>query len=337
MGLTRRQMLLTTLAAAGGAVLAGCGGGGRSETGAGAATGSAGFPVTIEGKLGAATIPQAPQRVVSVGYTDHDAILALGVAPVAARYWYGDEKVVVQPWARAAAQAVGAAPAVLNMSSVEPEKIAAQRPDLVIGLYSDLDAQSYPVVSAVAPTVGPPRGFDDYGAPWQEYTRETGRALGKEAEAEKLVADLEARFVAARDADPQWKGRSVVVASRSADTISVFSSQDPRSRFFTQLGFAVPPRIDQLAAGRFYTEFSFEQASELDHDLIVWDQLSFTPGGKATVVGDPLLSRLPAMRDGRTVFLEGATELAFAWQTVLSLPSVLDAVVPQLQRAIPKA
>ena len=43
-----------------------------------------------------------------------------------------------------------------------------------------------------------------------------------------------------------------------------------------------------------------------------------------------------AMRDGRTVFLEGATELAFAWQTVLSLPSVLDAVVPQLQRAIPK-
>ena len=76
MGLTRRQMLLTTLAAAGGAVLAGCGGGGRSETGTGAATGSAGFPVTIEGKLGAATIPQAPQRVVSVGYTDHDAILA---------------------------------------------------------------------------------------------------------------------------------------------------------------------------------------------------------------------------------------------------------------------
>ncbi|MCO5555078.1 hypothetical protein L7F22_008618 [Adiantum nelumboides] len=136
---------------------------------------------------------------------------------------------------------VGAAPAVLNMSSVEPEKIAAQRPDLVIGLYSDLDAQSYPVVSAVAPTVGPPRGFDDYGAPWQEYTRETGRALGKEAEAEKLVADLEARFVAARDADPQWKGRSVVVASRSADKISVFSSQDPRSRFFTQLGFTVPP------------------------------------------------------------------------------------------------
>ncbi|WP_226358856.1 ABC transporter substrate-binding protein [Pseudonocardia sp. ICBG601] len=163
------------------------------------------------------------------------------------------------------------------------------------------------------------------------------RALGKEAEAEKLVTDLEARFVAARD-------------RRSAVEGALGRRREPQRGQDQRVLLAGPPLtvlhragVHRAAADRpagrrqFYTEFSFEQASELDHDLIVWDQLSFTPGGKATVVGDPLLSRLPAMRDGRAVFLEGATELAFAWQTVLSLPSVLDAVVPELQRAIPKA
>ncbi|MEJ8281187.1 iron-siderophore ABC transporter substrate-binding protein [Pseudonocardia spirodelae] len=338
MELTRRQMLLGSLAAAGGAVLAGCGAGGGSAAGGGAGTtAAAGFPVTIEGKLGTATVPQAPRRVASVGYTDHDAILALGVAPVAARYWYGAENTVVQPWASAAARALDAAPAVLTMSSIEPEKIAAQRPDLVVGVYSDLDAQNYPVVSAIAPTVGPAKGFHDYGAPWQEQTRLVGRALGRTDEADRLVGELEARFAAVRDANPQWAGKQVAVATRGADSLSVFASQDPRSRFFTSLGFVVPPRYDELAGQSFYAELSFEQYAELDHDLVVWDQLSFTPGGRATVERDPLLSRLPAMREGRAVFLEGGTELAFAWQTVLSLPAVLDAVVPALERAIPRA
>jgi iron complex transport system substrate-binding protein len=34
--------------------------------------------VTVEHALGATQVPTAPQRVVSRGYTDQDAILALG-------------------------------------------------------------------------------------------------------------------------------------------------------------------------------------------------------------------------------------------------------------------
>lgn len=335
MGFTRRQVLLGTLAAAGGALVAGCGGDDGADPG-GTAAGD-GFPVTLEHKLGTTTIESPPQRVAVIGYTDHDAVLALGVAPVGVRYWYGSETDVIQPWADAAAQAVAAAPAIVDMESVEPEKIAALSPDLIIGIYSDLDAQNYPIVSRVAPAIGPGKGFHDYGTPWQDQTRLIGQALGKPDEAGKLVGDLEARFTAAREANPQWEGRTVAVATRAADGYSVFSSQDPRARFFTSLGFVIPPRYDELAGENFYVELSFEQASELDHDLVVWDQLSFTPGGRATVENDRLASRLPAMQQGRALYLEGTTELAFAWQTVLSLPSVLDTVVPQLERALPKS
>src|SRR5262245_17060518 len=43
------------------------------------------FPVTIEHKYGKAEIPAAPQRVVTVGFSDQDALLALGVVPVGIR------------------------------------------------------------------------------------------------------------------------------------------------------------------------------------------------------------------------------------------------------------
>ena len=37
-----------------------------------------GFPRTIEHKFGTVTIPERPERVVSVGCSEHDVLLALG-------------------------------------------------------------------------------------------------------------------------------------------------------------------------------------------------------------------------------------------------------------------
>ncbi|RZT83790.1 iron complex transport system substrate-binding protein [Pseudonocardia sediminis] len=329
---TRRQVLLGSLAA-GGVLLTGCGGG--DETSGGAAAG-AGFPATIEHKFGTTTIERAPTRVVTVGYQEHDFVLALGVAPVGVRYWYGPENEVVYPWAKQAAQAVNANPAILNMDTIDPEKVAALRPDLILGTYSDLTQESYALLSKIAPTVGIPKGFNDYGLPWQDATRTIGTALGRSDRAEQLITDLDARFAAVRDANPQFAGKTVAVATYGANQLSVFASQDPRSRFFTSLGFVVPPRYDELSGTSFYAELSFERATELDQDLLVWDQISFTPGGRATIAANPLVQRLNATRAGHTVYIEGATELAFAWNSVLSLPSALDGIVPQLEKAYPK-
>src|SRR5690349_18320733 len=53
------------------------------------ATASA-YPVTIEHKYGSTTITEFPERIVLVGLTEQDALLALGVVPVATREWYGE-------------------------------------------------------------------------------------------------------------------------------------------------------------------------------------------------------------------------------------------------------
>ena len=50
---------------------------------------SSAFPVKIEHALGTTTIPAEPKRVVVVGYTDQEPLLALGVRPVGAMDWFG--------------------------------------------------------------------------------------------------------------------------------------------------------------------------------------------------------------------------------------------------------
>lgn len=311
---------------------AGCGG--ADETSAGAAAGGP-FPVTIAHKYGETVIPAEPRRVVSLGFQEHDAILALGVTPVAVRYWYGDRDRVIRPWAGAAAR--GADPAVLEMpfDAVDVEAVAALRPDLILGVYSGMTERDYRRLSRVAPTVAQPAGYVDFGVPWQVMTRTAGRALGREGRAERLVAGLEARFARIREEHPHWAGRSLVVATHRGTGYSAFASEDPRSRLFRELGFRIPEEVDRLAGDSFFAELSRERAGLLDRDVLVWDQIAFTPGGRATIEGDPLVRGLGVTREGRSLFLEGELEDAFAWNTVLSIPAVLDGVVPLLERAAP--
>lgn len=290
------------------------------------------FPVAIEHKYGSTVIADAPERVLSLGYNEHDAIFALGVEPIAVRYWYGDEDDAIFPWAEEAAG--GANPPVLNMPHGELnfEAIAALEPDLILGVYSGITEEEYETLSAIAPTVAQTGEYIDFGMPWQETTRLIGRALGRAERAEELVAEAEGLFDAARDAHPEWEGLSLVVATYRPDGYGAFASQDLRSRFFTALGFEIPAEIDELAGDVFGADFSRERADLLDVDVLVWDQLNFVEGGRAVVEADPLLQQLDVTREGRVVFI-GEFEDAYAWNTVLSLPFALEGLVPPLELA----
>lgn len=292
--------------------------------------GSEAFPVTIEHKFGSTAIEDEPQRVVSLGFQEHDAIFAVGVEPVAVRYWYGDKDDVIFPWAED--EAGDANPEILNMpfGELNFEKIAALRPDLILGVYSGITQKEYETLSAIAPTVAQTDEFVDFGVPWQESTLTVGRALGREQQAKELVRKVEDQVDDVRREHPGFHGRSAVVATYKTDEIGFFTSEDPRSRFFTSLGFQVPARFDQLAGDKFYGTLSREQIDLLDHDLLVWDQMAYVEGGRATIEGDPLVAALPVMKERRAIYLEDDIEDAFAFNTVLSIPFLLEELVPKV-------
>lgn len=308
-------------------LLSACGTDASSEDDATGAEAGGPFPVTVEHTYGETEIPEEPQRVVSLGYTEQDAILAFGVVPVAVRYAFGPDDDVFFPWADEAAG--DAQPEIMPRTEVDFETVAALEPDLIMAVTAGLTEAEYDTLSQIAPTVVEPEGFEAFGTPWQEQTLITGRALGQEDRAEELVAEVEARFEAARDAYPQLDGRTFTLSGTSYEGEYPFhSSDDTRSRFFVDLGMAVPPQLDEIAGDEFYGTVSREEARQLESDVLLFQ--SGSPEERAGIEGDPVLAALPAVAEGRAVFVEGADYDALQFVSVLSLPFLLDSLLPKL-------
>jgi iron complex transport system substrate-binding protein len=318
-----RGPVLTALVAGLTLVLAACGGAPAPEQ---PATGAApGFPVTVEHALGSTEITAPPQRVVSLGYTDQDAILALGVVPVAIREFTGEQPSATWPWARDLLQ--GQQPQVLT-GELGAEPIAALRPDLIVAVSAGLTQEQYDTFSRIAPVITQPMGQQPFQTRWQDSTRLIGQALGRSTEADGLVADLEGRFAAVSAEYPQLAGKRAAVAALSsvgAGQYFVWTSGDNRGRFLESIGLTVPARFDELAGENFYADISGEQLGLLDeNDLVVWLQIPGTEN--ATLEAQPGYPALRVGQEGRVLNLTTEQAVALSFSSVLSLPALLDTI-----------
>ncbi|MGH3616060.1 MAG: ABC transporter substrate-binding protein [Pseudonocardia sp.] len=320
---TRRQLLIGGASLA--ALLVGCGSSAPPAPPSRVTDG----PTTIAHKYGSLQNPDRPQRVVTVRLVEQDALLALGVIPVAATGWFGEHPGTIFPWAR---DELGCAapPEVLSFpDGIQFERVAALRPDLVLAVSSELTEQDYTRLSQIAPTVAQPADHIDYGVPWQELPRMVGRAVGRGEQAEHLVVGVEARFAAVRAAHPELAGAIAVTASVD-DGYFVLGPQDPRGRLLTDLGFTLPAAIGELTGESYFAVLSREHVDLLDVDALVW--IIDAPEQLVGIDADPLYNRLAVATPGRDIFVTGPGEVdaALSFQTVLGLPVLLDALEPQL-------
>ena len=307
--------------------LAACGSDESPETGGGSAQ-DATFPVTIEHKFGTTEIESAPERVVTVGYTEQDIVLALGVKPVGTREFLGGYAYKERPWAQEALG--GSDPAAVGAEEINFERVAAQRPDLIIGVNSGMSESDYKTLSRIAPTVAQTDEFIDFGVPWQDQTMAIGRALGREEQARWLVDDVEARFAQAREEYPELVGSSLIMAYGTKGDFGAHSSQDYRLGFFEDLGLKSPAKVDELAGTSFFVDFDEEHFRLMEQDVVVMF------GEREDVTADPVFRRLDAVREERVVYLDLADQFAGAlgFSSPLSLPYLIDEAVPKLASAV---
>lgn len=297
------------------------------------------FPVTIEHKFGETTITEMPERVVALGFTEQDPWLALGVQPVAVRYWYGDAPNAIFPWA--IDEADGYQPVMLEMAygSLDYEAILALQPDLISAVDAGITQEEYDFLSAIAPTIAQSDEYVDFGTPWQETTRTIGMAAGQPEEAEALVTNIEDRLIEIREANPQFEGVTVAVAYHTGETYGYYTDQDGRGRFFTDLGFVVPDELNELAGDSFYYYISEERVDLLDQGLLVFLALQFYEEGsevaQAAIMADPLLSQLNVVQRNNVLFIRDEFDDALQFGTVLSLEFLLDGLVPEILEIYP--
>ncbi len=299
---------------------------------------AAGFPVTVRHSLGETTIAAAPQRIVSLGYNDQDFLYALGVSPIGVHEWWGAQPYATWPWAEPRRRELGAMPEVLMSAETNLEWVAAQKPDLIVATYYDLDQAMYQQLSRIAPVVAAPAGFAVWQAPWQEQLKLLDLATaGDTSKAEAIIADLDARTTAVKDEFPSIVGKTGAVADFRDGQFTLWNSSSAPSRFLLSFGLVFPEALDRLADDTGWIRLSPELIEMIDLDAVVWPIDSSTSTRQQEIEAMSLYQTLRLPREGRSVWLDdgkGILASALWFQSPLSIAYIIDKLPPMLASAV---
>ncbi len=280
---------------------------------------NAASPIIINHGKGETKLDKPAVRVVALEWIYSEELIALGIQPVGnadnAEYslWVTDEAALAD-----------------NVTDVglrwEPnlETIAALKPDLIISNTDNNDA-IYTQLNDIAPTIE----FDPYPNEGDAYTgmvndfKTIATAVGKSEEADKVLADLDAHYVAAKEklaAAGKDKFNYVITqafSSQNAVTLRMFTDTSTVVQTLDRIGLTSDWKSDKFEKYGF-TDTTFESlpavtdsnfiyiVQENDNvfgdavkDNTVWNGLNFVKenrtysiGGDTWTFGGPLSSKV---------------------------------------------
>ncbi|MCV7227874.1 iron-siderophore ABC transporter substrate-binding protein [Mycolicibacterium komossense] len=319
----QRSSTYLAVCAIGVVVLAGCGSSAKTDSASssGSSTAAAqGEDVIIKHKFGETTIPANPQRIVTAGWIDQDYVLPFGVVPVGTRGGYF-ENYNDFPWVKQETDGKGV-PAI-DGDTINFEGIAAAKPDLIFAINETIDQKTYDRLSQIAPTVVQSADYPDEETPWDVQLLTTGKALGKEAQAQKLVDQVNAKFDEAKAAHPEFAGKTLISDFTSeANAHYLIGKGDPRNAIFDGLGLDTKDTVGDV---------SEEKLSLLDGNVLFVNGLT-----KQQMSEVPAFQRLNVVREGRTLYAGSDSTLsgALAFGGPEAKLYALDLLVPQIGNAL---
>ncbi|CAH1189924.1 putative siderophore-binding lipoprotein YfiY [Paenibacillus plantiphilus] len=256
---------------------------------------SSSFPVTIKHELGSVTLDKAPERVVYLFQGMNDTGAALGVKPVGAV-----ESVSEKPWFAYLGDMSGVE-SVGDEGQPNLEKLVELKPDLIIGTKVRHEA-IYKQLNAIAPTIV----TADLAA-WKDNLQIAGQALGKQAEADKLIADWDARLAEFREkmGDKLATTEVSVIRIQRDNSVKVYLAGFP-GLFMRDVGFAVPKAQQVEFTGSGLDILSKEYIPQFDADYI-FDITTELPGQENVPqlyeewVSHPLWKEMNAVKNGNYI------------------------------------
>jgi iron complex transport system substrate-binding protein len=314
-----RALALASTVLVGATLVAGCGSSSTPANETSSSAAAAAETVTVSHKFGETKIPADPKRVVTAGWIDQDFVLSLGIVPVGSRGGYF-ENYDSFPWVQKETGGKGV-PAIEG-DSINFEGIAAAKPDVIFAINETVDQKTYDRLSQIAPTVVQSADYPDEETPWNVQLMTTGKALGREEQAQKLVDEVNAKFDEAKAAHPEFAGKTLVSDFTSeANSHYVIGKGDPRNAIFDGLGLDTKDTVGDV---------SEEKLNILDGEALFVNGLS-----KEQMAGVPAFQRLNVVREGRTLYAGSDSNLsgAIAFHGPNAMMYALDLLVPQLGNA----
>ncbi len=157
-------------------------------------------------------VTAAPRAVAALGPGDADAVLSLGVQPVALTAPNGRLSSFEQ-------SALTGRPAVL--AAIDTNAVAAANPDLIIAT-GDIDDTTFRILAEIAPTITRPAENASQGWNWQSQLTWVGRILGQQPKADELISSIGSLQRDLRNQNPDFDGKSieaVIVSDRGVDAV----------------------------------------------------------------------------------------------------------------------
>ncbi|HEY9763625.1 MAG TPA: iron-siderophore ABC transporter substrate-binding protein [Trichocoleus sp.] len=210
----------------------------------------------IQHAMGTTVVPTNPQRIVVLTNEATDMVLALGITPVGAvKSWAGD------PYYGYIANSMEDVPVLGDEMQPNLEQIVALQPDLIIGS-KVRQGQVYDQLNAIAPTIF----SETIGAPWKDNLRLYAQALNREAAAEKLLADWDARVANLRQRIGD-RGIQVSLIRFLPGNARIYLKDSFPGQIVQEVGLQRP--ATQAEAG-FAKEVSFEQIPQMNGDILFY-------------------------------------------------------------------
>lgn len=299
-----------------------------SDTEASGAAEAGAFPVTVDHAYGSTTIDAEPMRIVTIGWSGQDAVIALNKVPVAMESFSGDGiENNILPWD--ASRLNGAKPVLMTTNPDIPfEQILGLDPDVILAVYSGIDEGEYKRLSDIAPTVAFPD--QPWDTAWDKQMSMIGAALGQPEQAQTLIDETGAYFEKQAADHPQFQGKTATYAMRTDEGLIVFCGTDPRIRLLGQLGVKTSPGVDAVcSSGDSSVSVGMESIDTLDADVFILVDADGTNLDKLMSFGP--FANMTSVSNGRLVRLVGMDyAMATSAPTVLSVPYAFDEFIAQL-------
>jgi iron complex transport system substrate-binding protein len=294
------------------------------------ANASGAYPIKINHAFGETVIESEPENVATIAWGNHDVPLALGVVPVGvskANYGESDENGLL-PWTAEKYKELGVENPVVydDVDGLDYEAISDSNPDVILAAYSGITQEEYDLLSEIAPVVAYPENA--WQTLWRDQITMDATAMGKKAEGEALVKELEDLIKEKTANYSDLEGKTAAFCYfNPADLGSfyVYTPQDPRAAYLTDLGLAFPENIAKLAESEntFAIQMSAENIDILkDVDMIVCygnDDLI------KAMQADSLLGTVDAIKNGAVAAIEDGSVLsASCTPSALSIPATID-------------
>jgi iron complex transport system substrate-binding protein len=263
----------------------------------------------VQNQFGVICIPQKPKRIIALDSTGiTDPLLALGFRPIGMAVHHLEEK---EDLAGLTSDEVEEITRVGDVYSPSLERILKLKPDLILGTY--YNEQIYKQLSAIAPTV---LVKEQDSNPIKKNLQYLAQVLNKEAEAERLLSNYQARIAKLQEKlNRQPQEIEVTVLEHHNGSFFLPGTADAPHEVFSDIGliYNIPHTDDR--------QISIEVLDRYDADILfIMDYV----GKPKSLLKNPLIASLNAVKNNRVYFVE--TSL---WHTggILGLNRLLDNII----------